>query len=480
MKLKQHFWIFLSKVFSFARKTFFYLNLFFIKYLITEPRRKKLLRLVAITNYFLKQFNQGSRSFLAIRRNRNAVTMSLFLAVLLVPLSSSVNLVGQLGFVKKKLPVETLEGGVILEVNVTDGQYVKKGDVLATLDEPRINSELTSQLNSAAAKACKLERYKAIVELSNFNLPKNLELIPDQYIDRYCALEKKVADGFLEAFRSRIEYAQAQLDHTIEDVKRLEKSVFNEGRRLQIQREIYDKKKELVRQNFYAETALLDQENQVINAKQSFESKNIELSDRKNKQLDLQRQILDIRSEFSDKNRSDYAALIADFESQYASLKYAYRSSQNLRITAPQTGYVTNLKKLRTGILLAPREPLLEIVPTGEELVAIASYKPADHASIHVNQEAVVRLQTHNQSIAPEFHGKVISITADVKQETPNDPPSYEAMVSFQCDQACRKAEFLTAGIPVDVYVLGPRRSLLSYLLNTMFRAGKAVLSEPN
>ena len=75
-------------------------------------------------------------------------------------------------------------------------------------------------------------------------------------------------------------------------------------------------------------------------------SKTTELSDRKNKKLDLERQLLDIRSEFSDRNRSDYATLISDFEAQYASLKYAFRSSQNLRITAPQTGYVTALKKL--------------------------------------------------------------------------------------------------------------------------------------
>lgn len=480
MKLKQPFWRFLSKVFSVIGGIFHRLHYFINRYLITPPRRKKLLRVVAKTNLFLKQFNQGSRSFLAIRRNRNAVTMGLFLAVLLVPLSSSVNLIGQLGFVQKKLPVETLEGGIILEVNVTDGQLVNKGDVLALLDEPRINSELTSQLNSAAAKACKLERYKAIVELTDFQAPANLDLIPEQYLERYCAQEKKVADGFVASYKSRIELAQGQLNHTNQDVQRLEKSVSNEERRLQIQREIYAKKKELVKQNFYAEAALLDQENQVINAKQSFESKNIELSDRKNKQLDLQRQILDIRSEFGDKNRADYAALISEFESQYASLKYTYRSSQNLRITAPQTGYVSNLKKLRPGILLAPREPLLEIVPTGEDLVAIASYKPADHANIYVGQEAVIRLQTHNQSLSPEFHGKVISVTPDVAQENPNMPPMYEAIAAFPCDESCRKQGFLTAGIPVDVYVLGQRRSLLSYLISAMYRTGRAVLSEPN
>jgi HlyD family secretion protein len=119
-------------------------------------------------------------------------------------------------------------------------------------------------------------------------------------------------------------------------------------------------------------------------------------------------------------------------------------------------------------------------VPTGEDLVAIASYKPADHANVYVGQDAVVRLQTHNQSFSPEFHGKVISVTADVSQENPNMPPMYEAIAAFPCDESCRKEGFLTAGIPADIYVLGPRRSLLSYLISAMYKTSRAVLSEPN
>lgn len=470
----------ISRLFRFLEGAFHLLKSFLLKRVLNTSRRKKIARLHLKSTRFLRIFFKESKVFLAIRRNRNFVTMTLFLAVLLIPLSSSVNLVGQLGFINKKLPVETLEGGIILKVNVTDGQFVQKGDVLALLDEPRINSELTSQLNSAASKACKLERYKAIVELSEFQYPENLDLIPSQIIERYCSQEKKIADGIVGTYKTRIEFAQSQLDQINLDVERLTKSVTYEERRLQIQREIFQKKQDLVAQNFYAQAALLDQENQVINAKQSLASKSIELSDRKNKQIDLQRQILDIRSEFTDKNRSDYTGLIADFESQYASLKFVYRSTQNLQILAPQTGYVTNLRKLRPGILLAPREQLLEIVPNGEQLVAIANYKPADHANVRVGQEAVLRLQTANQSFSPEFHGKVISVTADVKQENPNDPPAYQAFVSFTCDINCRNESFLTAGIPVDVYVLGQRRSLLSYLISAMYRAGRVVLSEPN
>lgn len=480
MKITHLIWQIFAIVLSWIGKFFTGVYRLLQRYLITPKIQKKLFRLYVKMNTIMSHFSKGSRGFLAIRRNRNALTMGLFLAVLLIPLSSSVNMTGQLGFVQKKLSVESLEGGIILRVDVVDGQFVNQGDLLALLDEPRINSEFTAQLNSAAAKACKVERYKSVVELVDFQMPQDLDLIPEQYINRYCEQERKIAEGYVATYRTRMAIAQGQLDHAVGDVARTQKAVKDEERRLQIQQEIYQKRQELVKQSFYSAAALLEQENQVINAKQSLASKTTELSDRKNKKLDLERQLLDIRSEFSDRNRSDYATLISDFEAQYASLKYAFRSSQNLRITAPQTGYVTALKKLRPGMLVAPREPMLEIVPSGESLVAIASYKPTDHSNVRVGQKAIVRLQTHNQSLSPEFHGNVISLTADVKQDNPNIPPMYEAMIAFPCDESCRKDGLLTAGIPADVYVLGQRRSLLSYLISSMFKMGRGVLTEPN
>jgi hypothetical protein len=58
--------------------------------------------------------------------------------------------------------------------------------------------------------------------------------------------------------------------------------------------------------------------------------------------------------------------------------------------------------------------------------------------------------------------------------------PSFEATVSFPCDPACRKQNQLTAGIPTEIYVLGPKRSLFSYLVNALYRTGANALSEPN
>lgn len=415
-----------------------------------------------------------------LRLNHRAITTALFFAVLLVPLSSSVNLTGQLGFIQKKISVDALEGGVIEEIYVTNGQYVKQGDVLAKLIEPRLDAELTSLVNGAAARLCRLAKYEQLLGGGDFQTHEGYELIPEGVLATYCQDEQMVARGLLRNFNQKITTLEKQINQTRNDVNVLESSLRDEQRRVAIQTSLYQKRQELVDQSFYSPSALLEQESLLINARQNLASKTMELSDKRSRQFDLLRQKSDVEADFQDRNRMEYTALRAEFEAQYASLRASMRFNKTLTMTALQSGYVNQLKKARIGQLLSPRETLLEIVPSSEDMVVIATYKPADHTNIAVGQAASLRLVTHNQSVAPEFKGKVISVSPDIKQDSPLDAPSYEAVIGFDCNAECRRQHLLTAGVPIDVYVLGSKRSLLSYLMNSLYRVSSNALSEPN
>lgn len=415
-----------------------------------------------------------------IRLNHRAITTGLFFTVLLVPLSSSVNLTGQLGFIQKKISVEALEGGVIEEIYVTNGQYVKQGDVLAKLVEPRLDAELTSLLNGAAARLCRLAKYEQLLSGTDFKIHEGYELIPENVLAVYCHDEQRVANGLSRSFNQKIATLEKQINQARNDVSILEGALRDERRRVDIQTSLYQKRQELVDQSFYSASALLEQESLLISARQNLASKAMELSDKRSRQLDLLRQKSEVEADFQDRNRMEYTALRSEFEAQYASLRASLRSNKTLTMTASQSGYVNQLKKARIGQLLSPRETLLEIVPSSEDMVVIATYKPADHINIVVGQAASLRLVTHNQSVAPEFNGKVISVSPDVKQDSPLDAPSYEAVISFDCNSECRRQHLLAAGVPMDVYVLGGKRSLLSYLMNSLYRASSNALSEPN
>ena len=196
----------------------------------------------------------------------------------------------------------------------------------------------------------------------------------------------------------------------------LERSLQDERRRVEIQTTLYQKRQELVDQSFYAATALLEQEGQLINARQNLAAKALELSDKRSRFLDLLKQKSDLQTDFQQRNRMEMAALRAELAGQYASLRASLKFNKNLTMTAPQDGHISQLKKARPGLLLSPREPLLEIVPSAESLVAVVSYKPSEHINVLTGQAASVRLVTHNQSIAPEFKGSVVSVSPDVKQ----------------------------------------------------------------
>ena len=147
------------------------------------------------------------------RLNHRAVTTALFFAVLLVPLSSSVNLTGQLGFVQKKISVDAPEGGTIEEIYVANGQYVKQGELLARLTESRLDAELTSLLNGAAARLCRLAKYEQLLGGGDFQIPDGYELIPEGVWASYCHDEQLVALGLLRNYNqknSTIEKQNAQ------------------------------------------------------------------------------------------------------------------------------------------------------------------------------------------------------------------------------------------------------------------------------
>lgn len=414
------------------------------------------------------------------RIHHRAITTALFFAVLLVPLSSSVNLTGQLGFVQKKISIDAMDGGIINEIFVTDGQHVKQGEVLARLVEPRLDAELTSLLNGVSARLCRLAKYQQLVSGQKFELPEGYDLVTEEQLQSYCADERLVAKGLIQNYKDKVGALDRQIVNAKEDVTVLERSLLDERRRVEIQTTLYQKRQELVDQSFYSASALLEQESQLINARQNLAAKSLELSDKRSRLLDFSKQKSDLQTDFQQRNRMEMAALRAELEGQYASLRASVKFNKNLTMTAPQDGYVSQLKKARPGLLLSPREPLLEIVPSSESMVAVVSYKPSEHTNVVPGQAASIRLVTHNQSIAPEFKGSVMSVSPDVKQGSPLDPPTYEALIHFECDAGCRDQYRLAAGVPVDVYVLGPKRSLLSYLVNTLYRAGSNALSEPN
>jgi multidrug resistance efflux pump len=188
--------------------------------------------------------------------------------------------------------------------------------------------------------------------------------------------------------------------------------------------------------------------------------------------------LTDYSNDFNEKARSEYKNLSNEIDMLTERIRNIFKTINNFEIKSPQSGTVLNITKNRVGNIFSANEILLEIVPDDEEIVVIANLSTRDNYHISVNQNAVIRLSTHNQSFAPEFEGVVSSISPDVKIDNPNEPPSFQLTVKFPCDAQCKELYKMTSGMPADIYLLGNKRSLISYLLDAIYSGSRNVITD--
>lgn len=119
------------------------------------------------------------------------------------------------------------------------------------------------------------------------------------------------------------------------------------------------------------------------------------------------------------------------------------------------------------GAVIAPRDPLLDIVPENPVLLVEARVRPEDISFVHPDAKADVRLTAFRQRITPTVEGTVSYISADRLVDKNNNAPYYMVHVRVS-PEALRQAGDLKlqAGMPAEVFIQTTARNALQYLLD--------------
>lgn len=148
-------------------------------------------------------------------------------------------------------------------------------------------------------------------------------------------------------------------------------------------------------------------------------------------------------------------------------------------VTAPVRGVVSNLRIRTEGGVIGPGQPVLDIVPTEEQLVIDVAVSPMDIDKVEVGMPSNVHFSALD-STTPHIDGIVTNISADSLISAPGRPPHYVARVEVAREQLEAKGiDGLIVGMPADVMIVSRERTMLEYLLEpfteAMRRAGREV-----
>lgn len=332
----------------------------------------------------------------------------------------------------KEQTIQSLEGGILVDLKVHEGDIVQAGQVVAQLDRTKTEStvqESESRLRAALAMSARLS-----AEVNDTPLAFPPELLSDtDLIKTETAL-----------YRSRRE----QLDSSLAGVTQA----------LSLMRRELSLTEPLVSRGAASAVEVLRLKRQINEA----ESK-----------------ATDLKSQYYVKAREDLARANAEIEAQRSVTRGRADSLTRLTFTSPVRGIVNDIVVTTVGGVLPPGGKLMAIVPLDEKLLIEARISPRDVAFIHPGQEATVKITAYDYAVFGGLPGKVTTISPDtIQDEVRRDVYYYRVYIRTDTDHLQNKGGEtfpILPGMIATVDIHTGNKSVLDYLIKPLNKAREAL-----
>jgi membrane fusion protein, type I secretion system len=178
-------------------------------------------------------------------------------------------------------------------------------------------------------------------------------------------------------------------------------------------------------------------------------------------------QILAIDAERADQIAGDFEKVRSELAELNEKLQASADVVRRTVVPAPVDGTVVDIKFRTLGGVVQRGEPILSIVPTGDELIVEARLTPIDVKAVHAGLEARLNLSAWSSRLVPKIPGTVRTVSADRLTDEATRQPYYLARVAVDRPTLQRMAPGidLIPGMPVEVLIVTERRTMLDYLL---------------
>lgn len=328
--------------------------------------------------------------------------------------------------------LQSLDGGVLVALNVREGQRVNAGEVVARLDPTRSQSSVGESLARYQAALAASSRLSAEVNDLPLTFPEELNSVPTLIASEtrlYTMRKSQFADS----------------------KARLNEAITSAERELAITRR-------LANTGAASSVDVLRLERQLS---------------------DLQLKLLDLRSQYQVQAREELAKATAEANSLASVIKGREDSVMRMTVRSPVKGIVKNIKVSTLGGVIAPNGELMEIVPVDDRLLIEARLSPRDIAFIHPDQKALVKISAYDYAIYGGLHGVVESISPDTIQDEAK-PEIYYYRVYIRTDQAFLKNKAgkkfaIVPGMIANVDIKTGEKTVLDYLIKPFNKAKEAL-----
>lgn len=371
--------------------------------------------------------------------------------------------------------VQSLEGGILQELLVAEGDRVEKGQILLRISDVQFSSEERGTEARTLGLRAKKTRLKAEADGTAFTLPPEILQKAPKVAENEKALyesrQKELATSFT-ILDDRINKATADLEEVKAEISRLTNSRAGLNREYTITRDMVAKRAVPKLEQIRLERELADIGGQINARSKEKEGLEAELSAVKNE-----------RQSQVEKFRSTALTELNEVETQISALNESLKSIgdrvDRTEIRAPASGIVNAIRIKTVGGVVEPAMQLVEIVPVDDELKIIAKVAPSDMAFLKRGQPVKVKISAYDSQIYGALDGELVRIAA-------NSTSDREGNVTFEIEVKTVRNYLgdaanplpITPGMVAEVNVVTGRRTIMYYLLKPLRRTMDRALAE--
>ena len=368
--------------------------------------------------------------------------------------------------------VQHLEGGIVRDILVKDGDQVFEGQSLVILEDTRARAnfeDLLSQLRTLESIRARLSAEQSDTKeiqfpdwlLNEIYVPEVKSVIDaqiDLFNTRREAHENRIAILSQRLAQQQAEIAglDAQVDSLSEQARLIEKEVVGVQELLSKGLERQPRLLALQRAAAQIQGARAETVSQIARIDQAIGETNIE--------------IINLDTERLDRINEEQVRVQAEISSLQEQLRASEDILTRTEITAPVTGTVVESQITTLGGVIAPGQPIMDIVPINEELLIDARVSPLDVDVVHPGLSASIVLSAFNQRNMPRLEGTVRSISADAIIDEATGTSFFRTRIEVNKDHLAEIAPDieLAPGMPADVMITTGEQTAFEYLIGPL------------
>lgn len=371
--------------------------------------------------------------------------------------------------------IQNLEGGIVSELFVHEGQVVEAGTPLLRLDDTRFASNVGETEADRLSLAMRVERLSAEVE--------GRELaIPDDIAAKAPGLAQSERALFLsrqQQLQDEIAGLQEQLTQRRQEVREYASKQGQFRNSLELLRQEIRMSEPLVAEGAVSPVEVLRLKRAEVEARGQLEATGLAIPRAEAAIKEVERKIDETRGRFRSEALTQLNEARTDLSKIESTGKALEDRVNRTLVTSPVRGIVKQLLVNTIGGVIQPGSDMVEIVPIDDTILVEARIRPQDIAFLHPGQEAVVKFTAYDYTIYGGLKAKLEQIGADTV--TDEEGNSFY-LIKLRTEKSHLGTDdhplLIIPGMVTSVDIITGKKSVLSYLLKPIIRARAEALRE--